>query len=207
MSPSRSGHRRIQALADALVPADWAGDFNQAWMDLGSAVCTPRTPDCAACPLASWCVAKRAGQAEALPIRSAKAAVTEQHLVVGVLVTRGQVAVERLPDQGIWGGLWVFPQEPVSSARSRTAGLRALLDRGRVVPKDRPRCMTTLTHRLTHRLLHLHVYALAVRRKPGGARTWHWMAGDQLAALGLPTAHRRIQEAVRARVLRWGLQL
>ena len=50
--PLPGGTAEIRALADAITPDEGAGDFAQAMMDLGSAICTPRNPDCGRCPLA-----------------------------------------------------------------------------------------------------------------------------------------------------------
>ncbi len=47
--------RRLQALADALVPADRPGDWTHALMDVGATLCLPRAPGCSACPVRRWC--------------------------------------------------------------------------------------------------------------------------------------------------------
>ncbi|MCH7849578.1 MAG: A/G-specific adenine glycosylase, partial [Planctomycetes bacterium] len=65
---SGPGRRTIQSLADQLIPPGRPGDFNQAWMDLGSAVCTSRSPDCDACPLSGECVALATGMTDELPV-------------------------------------------------------------------------------------------------------------------------------------------
>jgi A/G-specific adenine glycosylase len=56
--------RRLWELARELVPAERPGDFNQALMELGATVCTPRSPGCAVCPLSSVCEARRSGSVE-----------------------------------------------------------------------------------------------------------------------------------------------
>src|SRR5262249_52874823 len=55
------------------VPRRRAGDFNQAVMELGALVCTPRSPDCGACPLAAGCRARATGQAASLPRKRPRA--------------------------------------------------------------------------------------------------------------------------------------
>lgn len=62
--------RQITATAASWIPAQRAGDFNQALMDLGASHCCPGTPDCARCPLASLCNAYATGDAEELPHKS-----------------------------------------------------------------------------------------------------------------------------------------
>jgi hypothetical protein len=65
---SREGSARIGALARAWLPAEHPGDWNQAVMDLGSTLCTPRHPRCPECPLRAWCRAFRAGRPEAFTL-------------------------------------------------------------------------------------------------------------------------------------------
>ena len=60
--------KRIESLAASLVPQERPGDHNQAVMDLGATVCVPGTPDCARCPLSSFCDAFKAGDAADLPV-------------------------------------------------------------------------------------------------------------------------------------------
>ena len=55
-----------------LVPDDRPGDFIQALMDLGSGICTPKSPNCHACPWAADCMAQAAGDAETLPAKAPK---------------------------------------------------------------------------------------------------------------------------------------
>ena len=59
--------RQFQALADSLVPAERSARWNQALMDLGSAICTARQPDCNRCPFFAWCQARREGEVIDLP--------------------------------------------------------------------------------------------------------------------------------------------
>ena len=65
---SAVGQRRLWAEAAALVPAERPGRFNQALMELGATICTPRSPACAICPLERDCVARREGRVDELPV-------------------------------------------------------------------------------------------------------------------------------------------
>ncbi|MDO4484092.1 MAG: A/G-specific adenine glycosylase [Clostridia bacterium] len=101
--------RQITELAAALVPQDRPGDFNQALMDLGSRVCVPGTPDCAACPLQPFCDAFDAGDAEDLPQLPRKN--PPKVIDYDVLLLRspsGRVLV-RQRTEAMLRGLWVFP--------------------------------------------------------------------------------------------------
>ena len=59
--------QEIEELAAELVPAERAGDHNQAMMDLGATICVPGTPDCDRCPLREMCAEAGPGTAENLP--------------------------------------------------------------------------------------------------------------------------------------------
>lgn len=80
---------RIRALARPLVPRRRPGDFNQALMELGALVCTPRAPRCGACPLRSSCRAAARGTPEAFPRAANRVSPKTIHLV-GAIVERGK---------------------------------------------------------------------------------------------------------------------
>ena len=111
--------RALWSAAERLVPSGRArtqrpGDFNQALMELGALVCTPRDAKCGACPLAARCVARASGRVDALPVKGRRAVVTRvRHVVVAVYreTRRGERAyfLERRPESGLWAGMWQMP--------------------------------------------------------------------------------------------------
>lgn len=62
--------KEVKSLADSLLSPERAGDFNEAMMDLGATICTPRKPDCQSCPFCSICRARRCGKQEELPLKA-----------------------------------------------------------------------------------------------------------------------------------------
>lgn len=97
------------ALAEALVPEEGAGEWNQAVMELGATVCTARSPRCAECPLARGCAAFESGRVDVLPRRKERKPPTEVELVVHVVRRGGDVLLERRPAEGRMAGMWQFP--------------------------------------------------------------------------------------------------
>ena len=115
--PARSpvGEARLWELAEAHLPDGYAGDYNQALMDLGSMLCTPRTPNCVVCPLAKMCIAYRLGIQAQRPVRAPKPSIPHLQVAAGVLAQDGRYLITQRPLQGLLGGLWEFPggkQEP-----------------------------------------------------------------------------------------------
>ena len=100
--------RQITATAASWIPAQRAGDFNQALMDLGASHCCPGTPDCARCPLASLCNAYATGDAEELPHKSRS---TPPRLLPYdvVLLRQENRMLLRQRTENLLQGLWVFP--------------------------------------------------------------------------------------------------
>jgi A/G-specific adenine glycosylase len=99
------------------------GDFTQALFDLGATICTPRNPDCAACPWSKSCAAYAAGIAATLPARAPKAVRPARTGIVYVLLDRrSHVLLERRPPRGLLGGMLVLPETPPVGAVWQDAG-------------------------------------------------------------------------------------
>jgi A/G-specific adenine glycosylase len=124
------GAARLRKEARRLVDPERPGDFNQALMELGATVCTPRSPECTRCPVASLCRARARGVQEERPLPRGSSPVPHAHFAVAVMVARGEdgprVLLARRPDDGMLGGLWEFPgvrlgEGSPGGARSETA--------------------------------------------------------------------------------------
>ncbi|MEW6744006.1 MAG: A/G-specific adenine glycosylase [Planctomycetota bacterium] len=104
-----SVQKTIWETAEALVPASYPGDHNQALMELGASLCLPRHPDCARCPLRRACEALGRGLVESLPERGPRAPSRAVRLVTFVARRDNAVALVRRPAQAIMAGLWETP--------------------------------------------------------------------------------------------------
>jgi A/G-specific adenine glycosylase len=162
---------RAWGLAAALVPAVRPGDFNQALMELGATVCTPREPRCGTCPVAAHCVARREGRVHALPLVTRKAAALVERRTALVLRAGGRVLLARRVRDGAFGGMW----EPPSVVRraSDAATLRALLHMVGLRKRDVEGGLVhagEVVHVLTHRRLEVEVRAAALAESASRAR-------------------------------------
>jgi len=92
-----------------IIPREAPGDFNQGMMELGALVCTPRNPDCRACPLKIDCTAFTTGTVEKYPFKSASGKVPEYKVSVGIIVKNDRFYIQKRPSEGHLGGLWEFP--------------------------------------------------------------------------------------------------
>jgi A/G-specific adenine glycosylase len=109
-APLPGAKAELRRLAAGLTPRKRPGDFAQAMMDLGAAVCTPRTPLCAECPLARSCAAHARGIATALPARSPKPERPVRFGAAFVAIREdGAVLLRRRPPKGLLGGMLEVP--------------------------------------------------------------------------------------------------
>lgn len=115
LSKSASQARLWQA-AERLVPAEKPGRFNQAFMELGATVCTPRAPMCLICPVAPECRARALGLQDTLPVKAPRAAPLDVAEACALVVRDGRFLVLRRGPGRLWAGFWEFPTIHVSGA-------------------------------------------------------------------------------------------
>lgn len=109
---------KLWKFAEAILPARRAGDFNQALMDIGSAICTPLKPRCHQCPLADCCIALKTGTAGQLPFRREKMRYENRHDAAILVVRRKQVLMRQCGPGEWWSGLWDFPRVELALPRT-----------------------------------------------------------------------------------------
>jgi A/G-specific adenine glycosylase len=174
--------------ASALLNPGRAGDFNQAMMELGATVCTPRTPDCAACPLSNCC-ASTLTEALARPVKAGRTRVVEVVWSFHVLTDGERVAMRRRPAGGVWGGLWEFPTE-LGELEPATAGWQLA-----------GMAHEATTHLLSHRRIEAH-FPLWIRVKSLGfpgklPEDWQWIDWQDAADLAVPRLVDKVWDAAR----------
>jgi A/G-specific adenine glycosylase len=101
--------KEFAALAQQLLPSERPGDFNQAIMDLGATVCTPRLPQCTSCLLHPECCAFRLNKTGELPIKSKNPIKKDRFFLYLVVNYRQQTLVQKRESKDIWRNLYEFP--------------------------------------------------------------------------------------------------
>lgn len=193
--------RALWATAARLLPNDRPGRFNEALMELGALVCTPRDPRCEICPVAPRCVARATGREGDLPVVEARGPVPQVKMVSAVLRdASGKVLFARRASGGLFGGLW---EPPMVEAESLDSGKEKLQALG--FPIERIDLLETghVKHVLSHRRL-LVVVAVADARKPSRSVKGlgpPYEAADWLdpreAGVGISTLARKVLSASR----------
>jgi A/G-specific adenine glycosylase len=189
----------LRRTAAALVDPDRPGDWNQALMELGATVCTPRRPKCEACPVAGWCVALSRGTQEERPRPPARKDVPSATLISVVAAdAHGRVLLVRRPEEGMLAGMWSFPErrttggDPIGQAEDigRRLGVQGVSGAQGVE-------LEPVRHQFTH--LHATYQPILLRGVTGGAveeSTWRLPA--DFGELALPVAQQKIGRQVAA---------
>jgi len=177
----------VRAAAEAITLVKRAGDFAQAMMDLGSAICTPRNPRCLLCPLRAHCAAYAAGDQEAFPVKAAKAPKPQRYGTIFWAQADDDVLLVRRPPKGLLGGMRALPTGPWTD---RPPGfVDPPLAAGWTLRN------ASVAHGFTHFDLQLALATARVERHaaPDGAI---WWPIESLRGAGLPTVFAKAAEAI-----------
>ncbi len=202
-SPSRQV-ARFWRLSEALLDRRRPRAFNQALMDLGATVCTPRNPSCGVCPWRERCAAYAAGDPAAYPVKDAPRELPFHVIGVGVVRnSAGEVLIDQRLQEGLLGGLWEFPGgkqepgEPIAATIARE--LREELSIEAEVGEE----LITLDHAYSHKRLRFVVHLCTLRSgepKPLASQQVRWVAPGQLGDFPFPAANARIIAALLERL-------
>ena len=175
---STAAKKEFSALAQALLPAERAGDFNQGMMDFGALQCTPVAPVCPLCPLAGSCAALAAGAVDRLPVKEKGAAVQTRRFDYVYLRFRGRTAIRKRAQGDIWAGLY----EPLVCDQ-RLDGACQLLKAG-------------VKHQLTHRTLLVDFYLWEPAEEPVLPDGYRWIDEAELDRYAKPRLFELLLESL-----------
>jgi A/G-specific adenine glycosylase len=197
----KEARKELWALADSLIPAGRAGQFNEALMDLGATICTPRKPRCPHCPMQAICRAYALGDPEAYPPPRKRAPTPHYDVTAGVVWRGEQLLIAQRPLDGLLGGMWEFPGGKVEDGETLPGCLqRELREELEIEVQVGPQ-LTVVRHAYTH--FRVTVYAFeCLYDSPGeptasGVEDWRWVALDQLDDYAMPVVDRKIVVVLR----------
>src|SRR6185312_12883421 len=169
--------------------------YTQGMMDLGADVCLVRDPHCLLCPVAADCVARRADRIAELPGRKRRAERPRRSIAMLVVLSRGQVLLEKRPPAGIWGGMWSLPEADAAACPDEALARDWGMEAAEVEPLE------PFVHAFTHFTLEVTPWRIQARgaRQLAEGRAAAWLALDDLKGAALPSPVRRLLAALAAR--------
>ena len=176
--------RELEREAAALLPRREPGSFNEALIELGALVCTPRTPRCPECPLRADCRARSEGRVAELPPPKPRPATRQVAAAAAFATHRGRVLLARRGDEeSVLPGLWELPGgfvEDADPAGWLASQLLPKIGGGRVGER-----LLSWKHAITHRRITVHVHAVELKRRPRSGGALRWVRPDEAGSLPL----------------------
>jgi len=171
--------RNLQISANQLLALETPGDWNQAMMELGATVCTPKSPQCLVCPVAEFCEGRKLGIAELLPEKRENRDSVAIQLVSAVLLdvsgkclllpppkaTTKTKADDHIPS--LVANLWHFPT--ISAPANALVALNTLLQQElkiKLAKSNSPSPLNKVRHTVTYRLISVFPFLVRLKRLP-----------------------------------------
>lgn len=172
------GKKLYAQFADKLLDRENPSHYNQALMDLGAMICTPRNPLCAECPVQQLCQSKGTNLVDLLPLKAKRTQVIEKHLTFYLYLQESTFAVERRGKTGIWKGLYQLPLQVSDTPYSAPP----LPDEGWNIIEE----IRLPDHRLSHRLLHIHVIVCSPGTEKRLSTKYDWIKIEDHSKFAFP---------------------
>lgn len=189
------GHKLFRALAQELVPsgkakgyASAAGAHNQAIMDFGATVCTPKNPSCGTCPFAKSCNALVAGTVAQLPVKEGKIKRRDRYFdYVDVRSTAGELLIKERGAGDIWQGLFDFAMREQPASFSNREDLEASLSWLSLKQATFSGTRPPVKHVLSHQDLFVQFWRYELVDEPQVLpKGYRWIKASQLDQVGVP---------------------
>jgi len=181
--------------AQAALPSTRAGDHNQALMDLGAIICTPRSPRCTECPIQVHCGAFGTDEVDAYPPAKKRRKPVHWQMAVAHIVQEGKILLGQRKPSGLFGGLYEPPMFRVMHGELAAAAVMQGVGTEMSLHITRTEPMGSIRHVLTHRILDVTVFSVQVSGQPQRGpyqRTLWWNPAEPTEPIGLSTLAKRV---------------
>ncbi|NJN87306.1 MAG: A/G-specific adenine glycosylase [Leptolyngbyaceae cyanobacterium SL_7_1] len=200
-APNRTIARLWQA-STVLLDPDNPRDFNQALMDLGATVCTPKHPACLICPWKEYCRAHTLNMQDELPVSETRPPLPRKSIGVGVIWNAaGEILIDRRRPEGLLGGLWEFPGGKIEPGETVEECIQREIREElgiEIAVGDR---LITINHTYSHFHVTLHVHHchhLSGEPQPIESDEVRWVQVTELEKFPFPKANIHIINALLA---------
>ncbi len=199
----RQCRAEVETLAAGHLPVGQARAYNQALMDLGGLICTPKRPRCTDCPIAAWCLARQRGTVSVRPLPGKRRAPVYLTRVAALIVADGRLFLQQRPAAAVWGGLWEFPGGELVEGDSPSTALPGKVLAACGLSVEIRQTIPPVSHQYTHHRVTLHGFICRIRaggpRQPNcpDAAAWQWVALADLHRFPFPAGPRKLLAAVR----------
>jgi A/G-specific adenine glycosylase len=193
----RATRALIGMLAQGLSPQGEARNFNQALMELGAVLCTPKNPLCSACPVDHFCASLRLAIVRDRPVPAKKKGTVPVEAALGILVRKGHIFIQKRGGSGLMPGLWEFPGGKIRAGESPEQALVREFSEELGIKIHPLHKIGVIKHQYTSFRVTLHCFlcrASDERQEPvlRGAVASRWVTTEEIAQFPFPAANGKL---------------
>ncbi len=195
-----SAKKEFNLIAEKLLHEMESGKYNQAVMELGALICTPRNPGCNSCPLNFLCDAFRDSSVADFPQRN-KSKPTPSHLLAtGVIVKENKILITQRPENGLLGGLWEFPGGQIKVGEDAQEVCKRSIKKSTGLNIEIRDYLTSVKHAYTHFKIKMDVFLCHTNSfavELDGPMGYRWIDIDDIHKYPLHKANHKFLPRVR----------
>ncbi len=192
--------RELLLFAKTHLPPGKAGEYNQALMDLGAMICTPRQPQCDLCPLLADCRAAQLGIQSEIPLTKPKKLLPQYVVTAAVIIQKGKFLITQRPRHGLLGGMWEFPGGKCQDQESLESCLKREILEELNLHIDVGEPFGTYRHAYTHYRVTLHAFLCSIPNGdqpfPTEGQAFQWVERNQLSHFPMGKIDRQIADRI-----------
>ncbi len=188
--------KRLWELSSLLISTKNPRDFNQALMDFGTIICTPKKPSCSCCPIQNFCVAYTKYDPQHFPKKQMQTRKPLQEIGIGIVFNQnGELLIDQRLESSSMGGMWEFPGgKKISDESIEETIVRELKEELGIVVRVGAKLLS-FEHAYTHKKLFFTVHIcdwISGKPKPLASQKLLWVAPEKLFDFPFPAANTKI---------------
>ncbi len=204
--PKKDSIAELWNLSEQLMDRQNPRKFNQALMDLGAIVCTPRSPNCCNCPWNICCIAYSSKQTNNIPVNVVKSPLPFQVIGVGIVFnSEGKVLIDQRLEEGLLGGMWEFPGGKQELEEKIEVTIARELREELAIEVEVGELLISLEHSYSHKKMLFVVHLcnwIAGEPKPLESQQCRWVEPNELDGYPFPAANSKMIAALNKYLLK-----
>lgn len=190
--------KKFETIVTEVISKENPSDFNQALMELGAIVCTPKSPSCLLCPVERHCNALKEGVQNELPVKAKKKQPKPVELSGLVLWNKeNKVLIRKRKSTGLLANLWEFPNcETIEGFDGKEEQLKRYIKEKYHIPIGIHHYLMDIKHVFSHLIWHMSVYEGNTSLEIKQSDTLKFVSLDELEKHPFPVSHQKIIDKI-----------
>lgn len=185
----------FESVVQEVISKEDPSSFNQAIMDLGATICTPKSPACMFCPVQEHCRAFAEGIQEDLPVKTkGKKQKTLSFVVLVIKNKDDELIIEQRPDSGLLANLWQFPMVPINEVGWDHVERWLYQEYGVLVELNRKK--GDLKHVFSHLIWRMEIYEASTVQNDVEDPRLRVVKAEDLTSYPFPVSHQKIIDMI-----------